>query len=144
MSIYIDASVLVSMWVSDSHSRRVDRWIETVDSSLVVSDWGAAEFSSALGARHRSGALSEPDREAAERSFDAWFGSGVTQTDILAEDFRSARRLIRMEIAPLKAPDALHLAVARRLGAVFATLDRPLSRAADRLGVSTIGFEAFD
>jgi predicted nucleic acid-binding protein len=44
--------------------------------------------------------------------------------------------------APLKAADALHLAATRRTGATLATIDRPLQRAAESLGLATLGFDA--
>ena len=131
------------MWVKDSHSERVDRWSASIAEPMVVSGWAVAEFSSALGVRRRHGDLNDDERQAAELALDIWLTS-VDQVEIVAVDFVLARQLMRVDALPVKAPDALHIAVAKRIGAVMATVDRQLRHAAEGFDVSTIRFEAFD
>jgi predicted nucleic acid-binding protein len=109
---------------------------------MLVSNWAAAEFTSALGARQRNATLTPEERESAELALDAWLAAGVT-IDLVTADVSLARRLMRASSTPLKAPDALHLAATRRTGATLATLDRPLQRAAEGLGLATVDFSAF-
>ena len=52
-----------------------------------------------------------------------------------AEDFREAARLLLEVSTGLRGPDALHLAIARRRGAILYTFDQTLLRAAATLGV---------
>ncbi len=54
----------------------------------------------------------------------------VEQAPVLRADFEFARDLIRRGQTRVRAPDALHLAVARRLGARVATLDATMAGAA--------------
>jgi predicted nucleic acid-binding protein len=56
--------------------------------------------------------------------------------DIASSDARLAYIYARRFNLGLRAPDALHLAMARRLDATFVTLDRRLATAARELGVA--------
>ena len=143
MSVYLDTSVLVSMWVQDAHSEYIDHWCAGLDEPMLVSNWAAAEFTSALGARQRNASLTPEESESAELALDGWLAAGVDTIDLVAADVSLARRLMRASSTPLKAPDALHLAATRRTGATLATLDRPLQRAAESLGLATVDFGAF-
>ncbi len=55
---------------------------------------------------------------------------------ILSSDFQQATEWIMAMKHALRAPDALHLAVAARQDAVL-TLDRGLAKAAKRVGLTT-------
>ena len=56
--------------------------------------------------------------------------------DIAATDARLAYIYVRRFDLGLRAPDALHLAIARRLDATLVTLDRRLAAAAGELGIA--------
>jgi hypothetical protein len=56
--------------------------------------------------------------------------------DIHPADVRLAVTYVRRFELALRAPDALHLAIARRLDATIVTLDRRLSAAAVELGIA--------
>jgi hypothetical protein len=131
---YFDASVLVSLFVRDHHTDRVHNWIATLSDRPLVSDWAVTEFTSALGLRRRIDVLGRSEREQIEVALDGWLYS-VDRIELAAADLAFARFLMRSEATPLKAPDALHLAIAMRWGATLATTDRQLSRAAEELGV---------
>jgi predicted nucleic acid-binding protein len=137
LSAYLDASVLVSIWVADSQSARVGDWLARSPKSLLVSNWAVTEFTSALGVRRRAGTLDVREREAAENALDLWLESGVERADLISGDFVVARRLMRSETSPIKAADALHIAVAQRLGCSLATLDVQQRRMAEALGLET-------
>jgi uncharacterized protein len=60
----------------------------------------------------------------------------TSTVDIQASDTRLAYIYVRRFDLRLRAPDALHVAVARRLDAVLVTLDRRMATAAIDLGVT--------
>jgi predicted nucleic acid-binding protein len=139
LTSYLDASVLVSMWVEDSHSDRVTRWSAALSRPPIVSNWSITEFTSALGVRRRMGALSVEEQDSAELALAAWLSGDVDKVALDTSDFEHARRIMRDGL-PTRAPDALHLAAARRLRAPIATLDLAMASAARQIG---IGVEAF-
>jgi predicted nucleic acid-binding protein len=138
LKIYFDTSVLVPMWIEDTRSETVERWLETLADAPVVSDWALAEFTSALGIRRRIGAIDQAACERAEHALDQWVESGVERLVLVAADLVTARHLMRVDAVVVTAPDALHLALARRSGTALATLDEPLRRAAEALGIAVL------
>jgi predicted nucleic acid-binding protein len=53
LKIYLDASVLVSLFATDAHSAKADIALKTTKPVPVVSDFAAAEFASAIARRVR-------------------------------------------------------------------------------------------
>ncbi|HEY1753400.1 MAG TPA: type II toxin-antitoxin system VapC family toxin [Caulobacteraceae bacterium] len=133
--IYLDTSVVVSVFVPDVHSHRVLTWLGRTSDAPVLSYWTIAEFSSAAALLERVGQITRDRRLLAEQNFDAWTTS-VERAPVVRVDFEVARDLIRHGRAALRTPDALHLAVARRLGATLATLDAGMGTAALAAGLS--------
>jgi predicted nucleic acid-binding protein len=68
--------------------------------------------------------------------FDAWRAATSSPVEVRPADVRLAYAYVRRFELMLRAPDALHLAIARRIDVTLATLDRRLARAAEELGVS--------
>ena len=137
MTVYLDASVVVSLLVRDTHTERARGLISTAERFL-VSDLMVAEFSSAIAIRWRSNTLSRAEANGALLLFDAWRARGAQGVEILSEDLRAADHIIRSLDHALKAPDAIHIATARRLGAPIATFDLTMAREAERLGLEVI------
>ena len=135
MSVYLDTSVIVSFFIRDDHADAARRWAAT-GPRIVTSDWTATEFTSALAHHVRAGALSDRERKVAELAFDRWVTGGVV-LEVERERFREARTLIHTH-RRLRAPDALHLAIARHAGLPLATLDRDLSDAALAEGLEVV------
>lgn len=135
MSTYIDTSVVVSFFIQDDHADAARRWART-DPSVAISDWTATEFSSALSHHVRLGSLSDRERKAAELAFDRWAMRGVV-LEVARERFQDARILMQGH-RRLRAPDALHLAIARHEGLPLATLDHDLRDAAVAEGLKVI------
>ena len=139
VGVYLDASVLVSLLLGEPSSAAVERWISGVELPLLVSDFAAAEVSSAISLAVRQGR--ETGANGADRlaDFDEWrSGAPTIQIDVDAGDIRMADQIVRAFDLGLKAPDALHVATAQRLNAKLITLDRRLLRAASALGVEAI------
>ena len=135
MSVYLDTSVVVSFFVRDDHAVTVRKWAET-EPKVTISDWTATEFTSALSYQVRAGRLSERERRAAELGFDRWMAQRSV-LEVERDRFRDARHLMRNH-ARLRAPDALHLAIARQNGLALATLDQDMREAATAEGMKII------
>jgi predicted nucleic acid-binding protein len=136
LSVYLDTSVLVSLFTADDHSERAEAWLME-GHDLIVSHWVAAEFSSALSVQRRQGRITAIDVDVAERAFDSLLDSEFRVEVIGGADLLRARAIVVRD-GFLKAPHALHLAIAERLGSVFATFDQTLHRAARSLGMETL------
>jgi uncharacterized protein len=131
----LDASVLVPLMVVEESSVAMQNWVSAYEGRLIVSEFAAAEASSGISKLVRMKRLSADEASAALDEFDAWRFS-VTETINIGEaDFRAAHLLVRRFETKLRAPDALHLAVARRLDATLVTRDQILRDAAMLVGV---------
>lgn len=73
----------------------------------------------------------------AERAFQAIVDLPGAFKPVIASDVADAGQLVR-QYEPLRAPDALHLAVALRLGTPIATFDEGLATAADQAGIGAV------
>jgi predicted nucleic acid-binding protein len=135
VSFYLDASALVPSLVRDAHSDAVGRFLRTASEPIWVSDFAAAEVSSALSRLVRMGMLNGQEALIRLSEFDAYRSTlaGVAHVDRI--DIVLADRFVRRFDLGLRAPDALHAAVCQRSGHVLVTLDHRLARAAGFLGV---------
>jgi predicted nucleic acid-binding protein len=136
LSLYLDASILVALFSNDSFTSAADAALRGRDLPVMVSDFAAAEFASAIGRRARNKELSTREAAAAFAAFDGWLGRGATPVEIAPADVRMAERFVRQLWLALRAPDAIHIAMAHRFGAELATFDSRMAAAAAALGVS--------
>lgn len=134
--IYLDASVLVPIFIEDDWTSGVLAWLETRP-ALSVSDWTMAEFSSALSFHVRKRRLTIEERDKAENALNSWAYGQVEIVALDEEDGFMARRTLHRH-PKLRTPDALHLTIVRRLGHEFATYDQDLAEAARREGVVVV------
>ena len=72
MSLYLDASILVALFVIDPSSARAEAFLSAHPEIVVVSDFGVAEFSSAVGRRVRTRDLTREDGQLAFSNLDTW------------------------------------------------------------------------
>ncbi len=136
MSAYLDASVLLPILVEEPSSAAVDAFMLAGDQELLVSDFAAAEVASALSRLVRTNLLQEQDAVQRLADFDVWRAATSSPVDVHAADVRLANAYVRRFDLMLRAPDALHLAIARRLDATLVTLDHRIVIAATELGVA--------
>ena len=136
MSVYLDASVLVPLFVTESTTPRVEAWLAG-PGDFVLSSWTLAEISSGLSHRQRTERLTPTERDAAEAEVDNLAVNGPPMVEIADSDVAVARNLLRLDPI-LRTPDALHLAVVLRLDAALATYDGKLTDAAKALGLEVI------
>jgi predicted nucleic acid-binding protein len=133
---YLDASVMLPMVVKEPGSAAVDAFMSSAEQELWVSEFAAAEVASALSRLVRAGRLQAIDGAASLSDFDLWRAAMTKPAEIHAADVRLAGAYVRRFDLALRAPDALHVAVARRLDLVLVTLDQRLATAATELGVA--------
>ena len=138
MSLYLDASVLVATIIVERDSPTVIEALRACADDLVVGDFATAEVASAVARLLRMGRLTITEATERLADFDAWRAAETDAVDITTHDCRLADRQVRRFELKLRAPDALHLAICRRLGFQLATLDRRLAEAARALEVEVL------
>ncbi len=136
MSTYLDASVVVPLFVDEDSTDRMIAWLAG-GHPVILSDWTVAEVSSAMSHHVRRERLDPDERDAAETNLNAWLDLSVTPLGVDPEDVIEARALLHRH-PKLRTPDALHLAIVHRLGADLATYDEDLTEAAARDGVVVV------
>ena len=138
MSLYLDTSVLVSAFTNEAGTARTQAWLGAREAGdLVISDWVATEFSSALSIKMRTGQIGSRERAAALALFTSLAAESFVVLPIEPLQFRTAARFADQYALGLRAGDALHLAICADHGATLCTLDRRLADAGPALGVST-------
>jgi len=132
---YADASLLVPLFTVDAFTARARAWLADAPRSLLVSDFAGAELASAVARKRRMRELSDTDAAQALETFDQWTARHVIPCGIEPEDIATATGWLRRQDLTLRAPDAINLAIATRLGATIVTFDAGMAAAAHRLGV---------
>jgi hypothetical protein len=135
LSLDLDASALVTILIEEQSSAGVETFLAEAQSDLWVSTFGSAQVASAISRLVRMGNIVSVAGEASLARHDAWVAGAANLADIEGDDVRQAARLVRRFDLMLRTPDALHLAVCQRLGARLVTLDRRLTKTAERLGI---------
>lgn len=136
MSLYLDASVLLSIVNDEEPSKTVERFLAAAGTSLWVSEFASGEVASAFSRLARMGNLTSERAQEGLVAYDGWVAAEANTIDVEGQDVRLATRFVRRFDLVLRAPDALHLAICRRLGATMATLDRRLAVAARALDIA--------
>jgi predicted nucleic acid-binding protein len=138
VSVYLDASVLVALFTDDPHTARAQSSLRRHVPVVVVSDLTAAEFASAVARLVRTRDL---QRAAASRCFsicDAWTAQVARRAQTTGADVSAAASLLRHLDLTLRTPDAIHIAIARRLSATLFTFDERMAKAARVLGLELL------
>ena len=138
MSVYLDASVLVSLFIDDVFADRADKALRARVPALVVSDFAAAEFASAVAQYVRMGALTLGEAGEVLSDFDVWTERAATRVETLSADIRAAEGSLRRLDLTVRAPDAIHIATAQRIGAELATFDMKMAESARLLGTQIL------
>lgn len=132
--IYLDTSVAVALLVPEPRTADVKSWFAGLVEIPVSGDWLLTEFESAISIKLRSGELSATSAKAVRKEFAVLTESGLRIVPVSRAAFRDAADLVKQHAHRLRAGDALHVAVAREIGAKsIATLDGVMSANAERL-----------
>jgi predicted nucleic acid-binding protein len=136
VSIYLDASVLMPALIEEPGSVAVRLYLSAHRDDRLISDFAAAEVAAAISRLVRMRLLTGEEASARLGDFEIWRAAASASVEIHAADARLAYAYVRRFDLMLRAPDALHLAVARRFDATLVTLDRRLELAAQNLGIA--------
>ena len=124
------------MFVQDAGSSRAWDFILEREPIAVVSDFfAAAEFASALNLRVRAGRLAKVEAQTALDAFDLW-RRAAAGCRLESADIAAAEIYLRRLDLPLRALDALHLALVERLGFELATFDLKMAASARALEIA--------
>lgn len=136
--IYLDTSVLGAMFFREPGAAVLVTWLERRrKQGLAISAWTLTEMASVGGIKQRTGGVDSATRQQALANFQRFASAHFDLIEIDPADFRTAAVFIDMPLN-LRAGDALHLAVARRIGARIASLDRRMCECADAVGVPQV------
>jgi len=138
VSLYLDASLLVAIFIEDALSANADELLASNTRALIVSDFAAAEFASALARLVRMGELSAEAAHAAFANFDAWTARLGPRLRTEASDVIDAEGFLRRLDLTLRTADALNIAIVRRHGLTLATFDHRMAAVATALGLATV------
>ena len=127
--------MLMPTIIDEPGSEAVEHFLARVDDGLVISEFAAAEVASGMSRLVRTRLITGDLATRRLAIFDAWRADEAQTIDIEGADVRAASTIVRRFELMLRAPDALHIAVCRRLDARLATLDGRLAGAASKLGV---------
>ena len=136
--VYLDASAWVKLYQPEPHSDTLNRAL-LGRTDLFVSDLGATEVASALGRACREGRLDRVSARRLQRKLRHHLTSGVVQRlDMTPRVHVEAERmLLTVEHLPLRAADALHVALASAMDmATVVTYDPRLAAAARAAGLA--------
>ena len=135
--IYLDTSFLVPLFREEATSRKVaDFVLRQAAGALAVSKWTEVEFASQVSRDVRMGELTATEGSSTLEEFDAIIAASFVVLAPNSYDFDLAQEYVTHFSTHLRAPDALHLAVAHNNGAEFvATLDEGMLAAAKKLKI---------
>lgn len=126
------------MLAADVLTARAYSLVGSFSPVLLVSDFAAAEFASALARRVRTGELATDKAREAFADFDGWTARAARRIETAAADVRAAEAFLRRLNLTSRAPDALNIAIAQRTGAALATFDERMAVAARALGTEVV------
>jgi predicted nucleic acid-binding protein len=137
MASYLDTSLLGPLLIREPGTRQAQAFLSASEAkALLISPWTITEFSSALALKERVGTITRQERRAALTMFEQFRGLRLEMVPMEAADFEAAARLCDASAAPLRAGDALHLAVCRRTRGSLATMDVALAAAGREAGLT--------
>ena len=144
--ICLDTSFLTPLFREEATSSKVAAFLARQSvGTLAVNKWASVEFASLISRDARMGASRDARRSALTvaqgrkliAEFDAMVADALVVLTPTANDFTLAQQYVANFPTKLRAPDALHLAVAHNNGAEFvATLDEGMLFAAKKLKVA--------
>lgn len=135
MSAYLDASVIVPLFLADPFTARAESVLLTPGLRPVVSDWAVLEVSNVVSRRVRIQALTSSEGESVLTDFDVWREKSALGATVSTEDMSTATSFVRQFDLALRGPDALHIALARRLRLDLITFDNRMAAAGAALGL---------
>ena len=137
MSTYLDASVLVALFLPDPQTAKAVAAVGKLSDAVLVSDMAALEFASTVARKVRGGELAAKDGAIVLSTFDSWIGVAM-RLSTEGADIVAADGIVRQFDVNLHGADAVHVAMAQRVGASLLTLDGKMKANARKLGVAVV------
>ena len=134
--LYLDANILVALLTPEPFSERADAFLQTNTELLIVSDFAAAEFSSAVARRVRMREFTRSQAQITLSGFDTWLARMADRVEISSADIAVATAFLRRLDLTLRTPDAIHIAIAQRMNATLVTFDQRMTESARALGMA--------
>lgn len=136
MRTYPDPSLIISAFVDEPNTKQSRVFLHDIPGGdLIASWWTDTEVTSALGIKARLGTITPNARLTVRAAIRSILNASATIVTPLADDFREASLMMERGSKPLRGGDALHLAIAHRVGATLWTLDRRMAEAGQALGL---------
>ncbi|MGH9443245.1 MAG: type II toxin-antitoxin system VapC family toxin [Thermoanaerobaculia bacterium] len=135
--VYVDSSALAKIFLPEPQSEEVQQALRG-RTDLLISDLVITELVSSFSRHRREGRLASAQAAALTQTLYSSVESGdYNHLDLGPEIHREAERLLLgLESTPLRASDALHLALAATAGAgTVLTFDVKLGSAARQVGL---------
>ncbi len=138
--LYLDTSLLVSAAAAESDSARVLDWFgsRAGENVFAISGWVEAEFAAAVAMKVRRGTFSEADAARARAHFAENVVATSRNLEVTSRLFSRAASLAGRTDLTVRAPDALHLAIAEAAPAILCTLDKEQAAAGAAVGIRTL------
>ncbi|MCC7045998.1 MAG: type II toxin-antitoxin system VapC family toxin [Alphaproteobacteria bacterium] len=135
--VYLDTSILVPYFLTEPTSARVEDLLRRqVSGQLATSHLARLEFTAVLARQARMGRIDAAAIGRGEATFDAIVDGSMTMLGPELADYDLARTYLRRHETGLRAPDALHLAIAANQHATaIYTLDAGMLKAGRLLGL---------
>jgi len=135
--IYCDTSVLVTALTREADTDAAQTWLSKQEpGNLCVSGWTVAEFSCALSRKVRRNDLTPEERARVLTDWRLMLSENLVLTPVSPDAFNTAAGYADRHDLPLRASDALHVAIAALGGHHLATLDNLMAEASLAIGVS--------
>ena len=133
--IYLDTSFLTPLFRQEAVSDQIQDCLAGLPSgTLAISSWTRVEFASVMARDVRMKTIDSVTARRLIAAFDALADNSLHVLIPVAADFQRAQSFVCEFAAQLRAPDALHLAIANSNGIEeILTLDEGLVQAATRL-----------
>lgn len=138
--IYFDASALIPLVVTESTSQRALTFRNDHIDESSIGDFALGEVAAALSRLVRMHILAEDEADRRWQEVTQWVGQSASSVTTTAADIALATSFVRRPSLGLRLPDAVHLAVCRRLGYRIVTLDQRLLAAAEDLLIEAMTF----
>jgi hypothetical protein len=138
LSVYPDASLIVSAYVEEVTSELAERWLASLSADrLATSAWCSTEIASALAKKVRMGSITSSGLDRALGAIAMRLAAHAKIIPVEQRHFDIAAGFALRSRVMLRAGDALHLAIASEAGTELVTLDRKMAEAGQALGLGT-------